>query len=149
MTTEDMIATILTHVSAIDTTMQLVLEKLEARAAAPKSPGYPVAPVADAAELDSKFGDVEVRKNPPRWSGESFVGKRFSECSIEFLEAMASFCDWKAGKDAEKGTADGDKYATYARKDAARARGWIARKEGGWKAPEPKSDLFSGDDAPF
>ena len=129
--------------------LERIENALTTRTTAPKSAPYPVSPVADAAELDSKFGDVEIRKDPPRWKGESFAGKRYSQCPIEYLETMASFLDWKAAKDSEKGTADGDKYANYARKDAARCRGWIARKESGWTPPAPSSELFSGDDPPF
>lgn len=86
-------------------------------------------------ELDGPYGNPTVRKDPPKWSGPSFAGKRFSECSPEFLESLAGFYDWKAGKDAASGAVDakGRPKATYSRKDAARARGWAERIRNGWK----------------
>lgn len=89
--------------------------------------------VATDDDLDGQWGDPEVRKDPPRWKGDSFKGKKYSDCPIEFLDALAGFLDWQAGKDDEKGTDDGKKYANYARKDAGRARGWIARLSSGWQ----------------
>ena len=34
--------------------------------------------IADDYDLDGLYGDPEIRKDPPRWSGESMVGKRYS-----------------------------------------------------------------------
>jgi hypothetical protein len=92
--------------------------------------GAPVAAIAPDSDLDSQWGDPEVRKDSPQWlkmGGESYVGRRFSECPPDYLEALASFFDWKAGKDEAEGTPEKLKYAGYARKDAARARGWAKR----------------------
>lgn len=116
--------------------LELRVSKLEDQVAKllAGSVARPVSTVADDAELDSKYGNPDVRKDPPRWKGASQVGKRFSDCPPEFLDEFASFCDWKAGKDDEKNTDDGRKYAGYARKDAARARGWAARIRNGWQA---------------
>lgn len=93
---------------------------------------------ADDADLDGQYGDPSVRKNPPRWEGESFEGRRYSETTPEYLEALAGFLKWKSGKDDAKGTEDGRKYASFARKDAARALGWAKRLRAGWKAPAPR-----------
>lgn len=77
-------------------------------------------------DLDSEHGNPEIRKDPPRWRGESFVGKRYADASVEYLENLAEFLQWKAGKnDAEPGK---EKYAKYDRLDAARALGWARRK---------------------
>lgn len=90
---------------------------------------HAVGEVADAAELDSQWGNPQIRKDPPRWSGESFAGCRFSECSPEYLDTVASFNDWRADQDDKAGAVDakGRPKSYFARKDAARARGWAAR----------------------
>jgi hypothetical protein len=118
---------------------------LAAKAPAPQASRFAVAPgaVAPASELDSQYGDPTVRKDPPKWTGDSFAGKPYSACSPEFLDNLAGFLEWKAGKDTEKGDADSLKYAGYARKDAARARGWAARNR---EKPAPSADLFGGPD---
>jgi|GEM_PF-977021 len=92
-------------------------------------PGVGVGPV----DLDSEQGDPQVYRDPPRWQGQTFQGKFYSETTPEYLDAMASFKDWVAMKEDEKGSA---KNAGYARLDAARARGWGVRLRTGWKAPE-------------
>jgi hypothetical protein len=95
--------------------------------------GAPVAAIAPDSDLDSQWGDPEVRKDSPQWikmGGASYVGRKFSECPSDYLEALASFFDWKAGKDEAEGTPEKLKYAGYARKDAARARGHAKRNEG-------------------
>lgn len=111
---------------------------LAAKPAAPRPASrFDVAPgaVAPASELDSQYGDPVIKKDPPRWSGPSFVGQPYSACSAEYLEEMAWFLEWKAGKNEEEGTEQKLKYAGYARKDAARARGWAQRvRDGGGDA---------------
>jgi hypothetical protein len=97
--------------------------------------------VADTSDLDSQYGDPEVRKDPTRWiadGGKSFVGLRFSQCTPEYLDALASLKDWMADKDEQKGTEEGTKYARYGRLDASRARGWAERLRNGW-APKTRA----------
>lgn len=105
------------------------IDKLEAKVAAIEAQlaGTRVAP-ADLPEVDinDKFGDPEIRRDPPRWKGESFVGSRMSECSAEYLRAQSLFMKWKAGKNAAEGKA---KYAEYDLRDAARALAHAKRKE--------------------
>lgn len=87
--------------------------------------------VASDSDLDGEHGNPVVRKDPKLWKGASFEGKKFSQCSPEYLESVASLCDWKAKKndaDPEK-----QKYAAYDRRDAARARGWARRIRAGYK----------------
>lgn len=93
--------------------------------------------IADDADLDSQWGDPEIRKDPPRWDGPSFAGCRYSECTPEYLETLAGFLDWKADRDEEEGrvTSKGKPTAPYSRKDAARARGWAKRIREGRAAP--------------
>lgn len=109
-------------------------------------PGPTLAPDSD---LDGKYGDEVVKKNPPRWTGQDFAGCNMSTTSPEYLDCVAEFYDWKADRDDEKAAtwANGTdeekaeapkkrKYATYGRKSAGRARGWAKRLRAGWK---PKS----------
>jgi hypothetical protein len=99
--------------------------------------------VADDRDLDGKYGDEEIKKDPPRWQGgESFAGRRMSECSPEFLDCFAEFKDYCADRDEEKAAlATGEeqekkaKFARFSRISAARARGWAARLRSGWKRP--------------
>jgi hypothetical protein len=99
------------------------------RAAAPAH--APAAAPADepVADLDSEYGDPEVRRDPPRWKGESMVGKRFSECSPEYLGELAGFKRWCAQRDDEQAAVDakGRPKSYWARLDAARAAGWAQR----------------------
>lgn len=105
--------------------------------------------IAPDSDLDSQWGDEEVKKNPKRWQGDSFAGRRMSECSPEFLDCLAEHFDYKAGKEAEDAQdsalteeqrAAKKKYSGYSRKSAARARGWAARLRAGWKPPAPQGD---------
>lgn len=102
--------------------------------------------VADASDLDGQYGDPEVRKDPPRWNGESYVGRPFSTCPSDYLRQLAGFFDWQAGKDEESGnTHKGKPTAPYRRQDAARARGWAKRNEGkAVQAPLPKAAPAEG-----
>ncbi len=97
---------------------------------------FAVAPgaIADDRELDSAHGDREVRKDPKRWidgGGASYVGRRFSECPSEYLEALADFKEWSASKPLP----GKEQYAENDRKDAARCRGFARRNKGKAMAP--------------
>jgi hypothetical protein len=99
--------------------------------------------IASDEDLDGKYGDPEVRRDPPRWSGESYAGRKYSETSPEFLDVMASFLDWAASQAEAKNetTASGQPRAPYLRRDAARARGWKARMlAGGAPRPAPRAE---------
>jgi len=124
MNNDEKLAEILAAVRRIETKLN---ERPAPQAAAPAKASSTTPHIADDAELDSQYGDPEVRKDPPRWKGASYVSRPFSECPADYLDMLASFRDWQADKDSEKGTEDGDKYAKYGRKDAARARGWAQR----------------------
>lgn len=130
-------------------TINAKLDRLLAGGASRGESNDDVAPIS---ELDSDKGDREVRKDPPRWSGEPIAPRRMSLCPPEYLDVVAEFYKWKADKDEAKAqTLDGKeredklKYASYDRKDAARARGWAKRMRDGWKSPEaqePADDFF-------
>jgi hypothetical protein len=108
----------------------------ESPKAAPQAQSQQPAQVFEVAtddDLDGQYGNPEIRKDPPRWKGESQVGKRYSECTPEFLEVLAGFLTWKAGESDKKQetTSGGQAKSYYIRKDAARARGWAARFRAG------------------
>jgi len=117
--------------------------------------------IASDADLDGNYGDPLIKGKDPRdWHGESYVGRHLSDAPPEYLDMLAAFYAWKAGRndeDAAKPGATADekskltKYAKYARTDAARARGWALRKRNGWVPRKPadedsqQSDFGSGD----
>jgi len=96
--------------------------------------------VAPARELDSQYGNPVIKKDPKGWRGPSFQGKRLSQATPEYLDVLAELKDWIAEQEDKKGTPEGDKYAAFSRKDAARARGWAKRLRDGWKPPKEPRD---------
>lgn len=121
---------------------QLVIDlKDEMRMAVwPGAPDTSRPALASEAEMDGQWGNPEVRKDPPRWKGDTHHGMRFSECSVDYLDEAAKFNDWLADRFDEEGKKDdkGRPMAYWKRKDAALARGWAARKRAGW-TPTPKT----------
>ncbi len=106
------------------------------------------AEVATDADLDGQWGDPVVRAKDPRdWTGESQLGKPFSECPAEYLDLVASRLDFFAEKAENEGTltTSGKPVAPYNRKDAARARGWAARIRHGYKPAENGAGGFPSD----
>ncbi len=108
--------------------------------------------VATDAELDSKYGDSRIRfglkaKYWPQQPDPN-VGKLWSECDPEYLDATAKYLEAYAFM-AAKGTSEEDKKkARYRSADAARARGWARRIRAGWKPPKaPAVDSSFGDSA--
>lgn len=100
-----------------------------------------------ATDLDTPKGDFEVKKNPPRWQRESFVGKHLSECSVEFLDELASFITWQIEQDVVSEDPKQRDKVRWKRLDRGRVIGWAARLRAGWKvaaAPAPKAE-----EAPF
>lgn len=96
------------------------------------------APKATARDLDSQYGNPEVRFMPRDWTGPSYKGRKFSECPAEMLDMLASTLDYFGDKDEAEGavTSKGKPSAPFKRQDAARARGWAARIRGGWQQPQ-------------
>ena len=91
--------------------------------------------VAADSELEGEWGDKVIRKDPPRYRIESFVGRKWSEASADYLDALAGFLDWTATKDRgaapslpPEEAAKKLKYADYADADAAKVRAWAKRK---------------------
>ena len=128
------------------------ISQLENRKAHPQQAA--AATVATDADLDGKYGDPDVKRNPPRWDGDDMTGRRFSQTSAAFLAEMASFKDWCAEQDDQSEDEKQRGNAKWRRIDAARARGWAKRLASGWKAereedpPEadgdPDPDPFNG-----
>ncbi len=105
--------------------------------------------VATAAELEDTYGDPLIKFDPKRWSGQSYVGVRLSETSPEYLDCLADFKEWAAGKDDASGAVDkkGKPKSYWAWKEAALARGWAARMRSGWK-PKATNGGGMGGQAP-
>lgn len=116
--------------------------------------------VAANYELDGKYGDPPVKKNPHNWKGPSYEGQLFSRCPSELLLMLADSKEWQAGKNLEESnaaSARGDgaeaekfmKWSTYAKGDAAKARGWAARNEGKHFDMPDREEFNAPSDIPF
>lgn len=116
---------------------------LEARGAAPATTPVDMPDV----DIDSERGNPVIRKDPPKWRGESCVGRPYSQCSPEYLRSLAGFLKWKAGKNAAEGK---DQYAKYDMLDCARALKWAERIE---RSPQPSAPVVDAelvdDELPF
>lgn len=100
--------------------------------AAQNAPGPAVASDHD---LDSQWGDPEVKARDPRdWTGPTMKGRRFSECPAEYLEMVAERLDYFTSQN-PGATEDDQKKIKYQKLDAARARGWAARIRAGKVTP--------------
>lgn len=91
--------------------------------------------IAPDSDLDGQWGDPTIKAKDPRdWTGPSMKGRRFSECSSEYLELLAKRMDFFAEQEERTGktTTSGKPTAPYTRRDAARARGWAKRHRDGW-----------------
>jgi hypothetical protein len=84
-------------------------------------------------DLAHPQGDPQVKFPPKSWRGENYTGKRYSECSPDFLEVLAGTLDWMA----DNPQAGKEKFAKYNRLDAKRARSWARRLRVGWTPPPP------------
>jgi hypothetical protein len=113
----------------------LLVQRSNARAAA----GPPA--VAPDRDLDSKYGDPQVKSMPRDWTGPSFVGRKMSECPPALLDMLAERSDYLAKKADEnhERTDAGKPVSQYRLQDAARARGWAKRMRTG-RAPTPVMD---------
>lgn len=115
----------------------MTLESLEARVAALEAQAKPApaaGAVADDRDLDSQYGDPTIRFGLKEryWpQPDEHIGRKFSECEPEYLDATAKYldaCAYMARKNATPETkAEAEKKAGYKERDAARARGWAAR----------------------
>ena len=123
------------------------IDALEARVGlleTAKVGGANTQPASDAL-LDSEYGDPKIFKDPPRWTGPSFVGVPMSHTTVEFLTEFASFKAWCLEKSLEKNDEKGVKYA---RMDVAKSLGWIRRMKDGNVKKSPNAPQFMDDDQP-
>lgn len=138
---------VLNVLQSIDASLKALVARSNeiARLGAASPAGEPSQAMAAEADLDSKYGDPEVKaKDPREWTGDTQKGKRFSQCPAPYLDLVADRLDYFAGKET-----DATK-ARYNRLDASRARGWAARLRNGWKpAEEPSTDGFDSTSIPF
>lgn len=82
---------------------------------------------------DPKWGDPEVRYVSKKWDGPSPIGRRFSQCTIDFLLFHADDLERSASWKESQGDEQKAKYAMMDRRDAAKARAWAQRlKERGY-----------------
>lgn len=90
-------------------------------------------PASDA-ELQSQYGDPQVRRDPRRWAGNSYMGAKFSQCPTDYLLCKAEELEYFANKNRNdpnaKKTTKGKFYWELDLRDASRARGWAARNRG-------------------
>lgn len=118
----------------------------------------PVPTVASERDLESQYGNPEVKAKDPRdWTGETQKGKRFSECPPEYLDMVASRLDYFASQHEGSQDAEEQKKRRYNLIDASRARGWAARLRAGWTPPveaafgteAPADAPLAADEIPF
>lgn len=129
---------------SIDATLKALLALAQQRATKTTTKA-----VAADRDLDSKWGDPELKFNPRDWSGPSFKGRHFSECPPELLDLVAETFDYFAKQADEKHemTDNGKPVADYKRLDASRARGWAQRMRSGKHKP-PLSQGNGNNQAP-
>lgn len=102
--------------------------------------------VAPDRDLDSQYGNPEVKFMPRDWTGRSYKGRKMSDCPPELLDMVAETFDYFARKaeDAGEVTSSGKPVAPYKRKDAARARGWAKRIRSGAHVQTNEADSGFG-----
>ena len=91
-------------------------------------------------DLDGPHGNPVVKAKDPRdWSGEPMRGRTFSECPAAYLDLVADRLEYFASteEDAAK--------KKYKLLDAARARGWAARKRAGQVPDAPPAEAWPGE----
>jgi len=82
-------------------------------------------------DLDGPHGNEKVRFSPKQFRGPNYLGKKMSECSLEFLDALAEALQFSADNAAPEKA----KYVPMNRRSAARARAWARRIRSGVSPP--------------
>jgi len=120
-----------------------IMNELRSIRAAQKAPSATsaasTAAVATDEELDGKYGNEPIRKDPSAkyWEGASHKDDLPSECPADYLDALAKYKDACAFMNEKSGDEAKAKYIAYDRRDAARYRGWAARVRAGKAGPKP------------
>lgn len=121
------------------------VDRLLAGVAAPSAPTGEAFPDARLSEV---WADKEIKKDPPRYSGPTMVGRRFSTATAEWHETNASYLDWKAQKGREETPVrlnnKGKPWHESDTFEAKLCRAWAKRLRAGSAAPASGSD-----DIPF
>lgn len=123
---------------SIDATLKKLLTLSQSRrAAAPATSA--ASNVAPDSDLDSKYGDEEVKFKPRDWTGEFTKGQKMSASNPNMLDQLADAFEYFAEKDDAAGERldNGKPKSLYGRRSAMRARGWAARLRAGWKPKAP------------
>ena len=93
--------------------------------------GSPTSELLKDEFLDRDWADKTIRRDPPKWTGETRVGSTMSECDPKYLDDHAGFLEWKVSKDKElpepKKDAQGKPYWMKDEFEAKLARTWAAR----------------------
>jgi len=124
----------------LDTLLRMATVSTAKRETAAATVAGAMSPAPDS-DLGGEHGDPLVKWDPKLWKGESHVGKRYSQCSAEYLDAVVALCQWKVKRSAEKG-----EDTTWPIRDGSRAMGWAVRVRAGWVAPVDGASF--GSDAP-
>lgn len=97
---------------------------------------------ASEREMSGPYADPKVKFPLRDWRGQDFVGKTFSQCSPEYLDALAENLAYKSANPKE----GKEKYAKLDGADSRRARTWARRLRAGWKpADAAAAGEFPGD----
>lgn len=105
------------------------------------SSGRSIPDIAPDRDIDGQYGDPKVAFKPRNWEGTDYKGSTFSQCPADFLDEYAAALASMAG-----GPKDQNPERTL--QNAARARGWAARKRK-TEGPPPADDKPAGDGAPL
>lgn len=131
------------RVSALESTLAAIARALGGASHGGSTASAAEGAIADDRDLDSQYGDPVIKKDPTQkyWPGQSYVGRKYSQCPADYLEAMARYKDACAFMNEKDGSPDKLKYAGYDRKDGARARGWAQRirSRAAVQAPLPRN----------
>lgn len=82
-----------------------------------------------------------VKFDPKRWTGPSHKGKRWRDCSPEFLDVYAEAIQYSA----DHPKPDRTKYVDFDKRDARHLRSWARRLRSGWQPPKSDAPEFPGD----
>ena len=114
------------------------------RASTPARATITTGTVADDTDLDSQWGDEELKYQlSDKWwkGGGDYAGQCMSQCPADYLDAVAKANDAQAFEKNKTGDPDEIKKAGYKARTAARARGWAARVRAG-KVPAKSAQAW-------
>lgn len=140
--------------SSLDMAMQRIA-MLEARVATLEGARVPVVdrPSGGSSAMDVEplsddllhrpWADKVAKKDPPKWSGRSYVGISYSQIESAWHKNNAGFCAWKAAKGRTKVPVECNREGKpWHENDTFEARlclAWARRNAGGVVAPVEKS----------